>query len=382
MRKPDERILLVDDEPRVLAGLRRRLSDRFHVLTSESAAEAITLLEGGNGIGAILADMRMPERNGVDLLSEAGRRWPKIRRLMLTGNMDQETAIAAVNAGRVFRFFRKPCDADRLAEALGEALEEYRFATRIIEERQILEIKAKAGDSARRSFLSMMSHELLTPLNHVLGFSAMLEIKLRQQSEPEALEYLTHIKDAGEDLVRMVHRVLEIARLTSGDLRRDHQIFDVTPILIEEIDRLRKRATQRNITVSFQAAPQPVFVQTSEYEFRLALNELFDNAVKFNRDNGHVGVAVGFTDDEVTIRIADAGIGMAPDTVEKALGVFFREEDEYHRRFEGIGLGLTLVALFAQSNQGRLAIESERDRGTAIMLSMNRICQSAMAKRA
>ena len=380
MRKPDERILLVDDEPRVLAGLRRRLSDRFHVLTSESAAEAITLLEGGNGIGAILADMRMPERNGVDLLSEAGRRWPEIRRLMLTGNTDQETAIAAVNGGRVFRFFRKPCDADRLAEALSEALDEYRFATRSVQERHMLEIQAKAGDRARRSFLSMMSHELLTPLNHVLGFSAMLEIKLRQQSEPEALEYLNYIKGAGEDLVRMVHRVLEIARFTSSDLRRDQQIFDLSPILMEEIARVRKKADLRNITVSYQAAPQALFVKTNEYELRLALNELFDNAVKFNRDNGHVAVAVGFADGEVTIRIADTGVGMAQENIEKALGVFFQEEDGDHRRFNGIGLGLTLVALFAQSNEGRLAIESERDSGTAIMLSLNRVAQSAIAQ--
>jgi signal transduction histidine kinase len=379
MRKPDERILIVDDEPRVLAGLRRRLSDRFHVLTSESAAEAIALLEGDNGIGAILADMRMPERNGVDLLTEAGRRWPEIRRLMLTGNTDQDTAIAAVNGGRVFRFFRKPCDADRLAEALSEAIGEYRFATRSAAERQILEIRARAGDRARKSFLSTMSHELLTPLNHVLGFAAMLEIKLRQQSEPEALEYLTYIQGAGEDLVRMVRRVLEIARFTSSDLRRDPQIFEISPMLQEEVDRIRKKAAPRNITVSFQAAPRPLFVKTCENEFRLALTELFDNAVKFNRDDGHVAVAVGSADGEVTIRVADTGIGMARETVEKALGAFFQDEHDHQRRFEGMGLGLTLVTLFAQSNEGRLAIESERDRGTAIMLSLNCVAQPAIA---
>lgn len=375
MPKPDERILLVDDEPRVLAGLRRRLSDRFHILTAESAGEAIRLLESENGIGAILADMRMPGRDGVDLLSEAERRWPEIRRLMLTGNTDQETAIAAVNGGRVFRFFRKPCDADLLAEAVSQALEEYRFATRSFAERQVLQIRAKAGDSARRSFLAMMSHELLTPLNHVLGFSQILEIKLREQSEPEAMEYLTYIKGAGEDLVRMVHRVLEIARFTSSDLRRDPQTVEIMPILMEAIERIRVKAALRNISVSFQAAPHSLFVRTSEYEFRLALGELLDNAVKFNRDNGHVSVAVGFAGGEVTIRIADTGAGMAQESVERALSVFFHDADTAHDRLEGIGLGLTLVALFAQSHGGRLAVESHRDSGTAIMLSLNSVGQ-------
>lgn len=379
MRKPDERVLLVDDEPRVLAGLRRRLSDRFHVLTSESAAGAIRLLEDGNGIGAVLADMRMPDRDGADLLGEAARRWPEIRRLMLTGNTDQDTAIAAVNSGRVFRFFRKPCDADRLAEALSEALEEYRFATRSAGERQLLEIRAKAGDRARRNFLSMMSHELLTPLNHVLGFSQILQLKLGQESEPETLEYLTYIKSAGEDLVRMVHRVLEIARVTSSDLQRDREHFEITPLLMEQVDCLRAKAAPRNITVSFQVAHRPLFINASEYEFQLALTELFDNAVKFNRDDGHVAVAVGFADGEVTIRVADTGVGMAPETIEKALGVFFQEDDADHRRFQGSGLGLTLVALFAQSNAGRLAIESRRDVGTAIILSLNSVAEPGLA---
>jgi len=375
MHKPDERVLLVDDDPRVLAGLRRRLSDRFHLLTATSAAEAITMLEGGNSIGAILADMRMPGRNGAELLSETRRRWPEVRRLMLTGNTDHETPIAAVNDGRVFRFFRKPCDADLLAEGLNEALEEYRFATRSIGELQILEIRAKAGERARRSFLSTMSHELLTPLNHVLGFSQMLELKLRQQGEPEALEYLTYIKGSGEDLVRMVHRVLEIARVTSGDLPREQQHLDITSTLIDEVDRIRAKAAARNVTVSFQAASEPIFAKTNEYELSLALRELFDNALKFNRDNGHIAAAIGSAKGEVTIRIADTGVGMAQETIEKALGVFFQDAHSDTHRSGGVGLGLTLVALFAQSNGGRLSIESQRDSGTAMMLTLNRVAK-------
>ena len=221
----------------------------------------------------------------------------------------------------------------------------------------------------------MMSHELLTPLNHVLGFSAMLEIKLLQQRpRPERWNICLYQGQRARTLCGMVHRVLEIARLTSGDLRRDQQDLRYhTHSDGGDRPAPEKGGRRAIITVSFQAAPQPVFAKTSEYEFRLALNELFDNAVKFNRENGQIGVGRWLHRCEVTIRIADAGIGMARGHRRKGPGHVFPREDDFHRRFEGIGLGLTLVALFAQSNGGRLAIESQNgDRGTAIMLSLNR----------
>jgi two-component system phosphate regulon sensor histidine kinase PhoR len=168
----------------------------------------------------------------------------------------------------------------------------------------------------------------------------------------------------------MVHRVLEIARITSSDLQRERHMFDVKAIIMEHVERIRAKAFARGVTVSFQAAPQPLIVNSSEHEIQLALTELLDNALKFNRDYGHIAVAAGCANGEVTIRIADTGTGMEKSTAENALGVFFADDKEPLHSRGNIGLGLTLVALFAQSNQGRLAIESERDVGTAIMLSL------------
>ncbi len=378
----EPKVLLVDDEPRVLAGLRRRLGDRFAIVTAESAAEAINCLEGGETIGAILADMRMPGRDGLDLLIEVADRWPNVRRLMLTGNTDQDTAMAAVNRGRVFRFFRKPCDADQLAASLTEALEEFTFVTRSMVERRSLEIKAEAGERSRRAFLSMMSHELLTPLNHVLGFSSMLEMKLRNTEESEALEYLNYIKDSGELLLKMVQRVLEIVRFTSEDPGREQQLVDVNALLSEQLAKIRKKADARNITLSFQNPAEPFFTVTSEYEMHFALGELFDNAIKFNQNDGHVGIALHREGDELTIRIADTGIGMTEEAVEKALGLFNQGEECDTRRFSGIGLGLTFAAFFARAYDGRLAIESEKNTGTAIMLTLPCADQAELLSRA
>jgi signal transduction histidine kinase len=376
MQGPDESVLLVDDEPRVLAALRRRLSDRFTILTAESAGQAVKILESDENVGAIVADMKMPGRDGLDLLVEVTRRWPNIRRLMLTGNTDQDTAVAAVNRGRVFRFFRKPCDADLLAGALGEALDEFRFISHASIERHSIEIRAEASERARKAFLTMMSHELLTPLNHVLGFSSMLEIKLKGTEESEALEYLTYIKDSGEALLKMVQRVLEIVRFTSNDAGRDQQIVDVASVIGEELNKVRKKAELRNISMSFQSPSDPVFIETNEYELRFALGELLDNAVKFNDKGGHVTVAVSGQTGTLTIRIADTGAGMTEEAVERALGLFGPGDDWERRRFGGIGLGLTFVAFFARAWNGRLAIETEKDRGTAIMLTLPRAEQA------
>jgi signal transduction histidine kinase len=370
MPRPDEKVLLVDDEPRLLSGLRRQLCDRFDILTAESAAEAIRVLESGEKIGAVLSDMRMPERDGIDLLEEVGERWPDIRRLMLTGNNDLETAIEAVNRGRVFRFMRKPCDTDQLAAALKEAIEEYRFVTGAHAEREALELRARAGSRSRKAFLSTISHELLTPLNHIIGYSSMIELKLRENTECDVLEYVSHIKDSGVGLLRLVQRVLEIVRFTSGDPGREKEMVEITGLIEEELNEIRVEAAARNICVNFQKPPEPVFAHTNAYELRFALHEILDNAVKFNEPCGQVSVAVGSEGNELTIRIADTGIGMTEETVRRALGIFSQGEQSMTRKYGGVGLGLSYAAFYARANKGRLVIESEKDKGTAIMLTM------------
>jgi signal transduction histidine kinase len=368
----EEKVLLVDDEPRVLAGLQRRLAERFNILTAESGQEALDILARESGVAVTVADMRMPGMSGIELLQEMTRRWPEIRRLMLTGNTDQATAIAAANEGKVFRFFTKPCDTDLLAAALDDALEEYRAATREQEDRQMLEVKAEAGERARQAFLSTMSHELLTPLNHVLGFAAVLDQRLRERGENQELEYLDHIREGGETLLRMVRRVLEIARMSSDTEQRKRELLEVKEIVGEEIGKARPEAVKCGISLSFHAGPHPLHIEASEYELRLAVAELLDNAIKFNKPGGHTGVALSSTAESVVIRITDTGAGIAGEDARRALSAFSEGGNADAAMSGGIGLGLTLAALFATAQGGKLGIESRPGGGTAVTLSLKR----------
>lgn len=118
----NHKVLLVDDEPKVLASLRRSLGHRFSLFCAGSGAEALALVESHGPFAAVVSDMRMPGMSGLELLREMRRQVPETVRLMLSGHADFNVVVAAVNDGAVFRFHTKPVAAEVLAASLDCAL--------------------------------------------------------------------------------------------------------------------------------------------------------------------------------------------------------------------------------------------------------------------
>lgn len=126
------RVLFVDDEPELLASLRLGLRRRFQVGLAGSGTEALDACDQAAKAGvpfeAVVSDMRMPGMSGAELLRELRRRYPDVPRLLLSGQADVDSAIAAVNEAKIFRFLTKPCPPETLAEAIDDALEQARLA--------------------------------------------------------------------------------------------------------------------------------------------------------------------------------------------------------------------------------------------------------------
>jgi response regulator RpfG family c-di-GMP phosphodiesterase len=131
-----ERVLLVDDEQRILDGYRRNLHRRFQISTAPGAHEGITALTEDGPFAVVVSDLQMPGMDGIEFLGKVRELSPDTTRIMLTGQADLEASIAAVNQGRVFRFLTKPCSPEHLAAALDAGIEQYRLRTA---ERELLE---------------------------------------------------------------------------------------------------------------------------------------------------------------------------------------------------------------------------------------------------
>lgn len=131
-----EKILLVDDEPNVLQAYRRVLRRDFNIFTADSGKQGIDLIEREGEFAVIVSDMRMPEMNGIEFLTKTQELYPNSIRIMLTGDAGQQTAMDAVNEGKIFRFLTKPCSLEILSNTLFTCLKQFRL---IKAEKQLLE---------------------------------------------------------------------------------------------------------------------------------------------------------------------------------------------------------------------------------------------------
>lgn len=185
-----ETILFVDDEPQILDSMRRQLRKRFKINTALGGKEALKKIKSEGPFAVVVADMRMPGMDGVELLSLIKEISPDTVRLMLTGNADQQTAMEAVNKGQIFKFLTKPCPATILVPSLALALRQYRLITA---EKELL-------DKTLKGSIKVLS-ELLS-FSNPAAFSAGVRIRSLVMEIAEKLGY--------EDLWQ-----LEIAALIS-----------------------------------------------------------------------------------------------------------------------------------------------------------------------
>ena len=125
------RLLCVDDEPELLAGIKLNLRKRYAVTTANSGPEALSLFEQNGSsqppFDVVLSDMRMPQMSGAELLTRLRQRYPNMPRLLLSGQSDLDSAIAAINDAKIFRFLTKPCPPELIIESIDEALEQARL---------------------------------------------------------------------------------------------------------------------------------------------------------------------------------------------------------------------------------------------------------------
>lgn len=359
-------VLTVDDEPAVLQSVTRVLRDftleppdaperlRFDCENATDGESALLRIKT-RPPDILLLDYKLPGLSGIDLLERIRKPEHEMLTIMITGYASLETAVNATRRG-AYNFVAKPFTPDELTNAVAKAarhLLAQRQAQRLAEERR----------QARFQFVSMLSHELQSPLAAVEGYLQIVRDQSLAGNPASCVEYLERALARTQAMRKMIADLLDLTRIESGQRQRELQPVDVCAIAREAIATAEPLAAARSIRIEL-ITPQAVTMNADRSEIECILNNLLSNAVKYNRDGGRVEVEVGGEAGRVRIRVADTGIGMTAEEIALLFREFSRVKNPKTRHILGSGLGLSIVRKLAELYDGTVTVDSQPDVGS------------------
>ena len=217
----------------------------------------------------------------------------------------------------------------------------------------------------KTDFLSMTSHELRTPLTSIMAFVTLLR-KSCTDAHPREIEMINEIESNARTLLLLVSNILEMSRVETGRATFEPELLDVGDVAQSVYATIRPLAREKGLAFSYDIAPDVPLIVADYEKLRRMMENLLSNAVKFTQEGGSVGMEISYdrTNDQLTIRVHDNGCGIAPDKQELIFDIFTQVDASSSRRYNGSGLGLSLVREYATMHGGSVEVESEPDRGS------------------
>ena len=237
-----------------------------------------------------------------------------------------------------------------------------------------LRMVAESANAAKSAFLNNMSHDIRTPMNAIIGFT---NIAMKHSPPPEIKSCLDKISESSEHLLALINDVLDISRIESGKIKYTPTLVDITEVTDSVLTIMYGYLSNRNITFRTELEePKIRYVLTDAVRVREILVNILGNAVKFTNDGGTVTYAVSYhpgKDDHyihVRYRIADTGIGMAEEFVDRIFDEFSQEEHGARTQYKGTGLGMAITKRYVDLMGGTISVESKKGVGSTFTVEL------------
>lgn len=364
------RFLFVDDEPAILNAIERYLRPVRQVWDCEFVSNSLVALNRirATGFHVLVADMVMPGMNGAELLAKTRDESPDTIRVMLTGNADMQTALAAVNQGHVFQFLVKPCGGEQLFQSLAIAARQYQLREA---ERELLRTQLEHTEKMTviGQLAAGINHDLNNIMTAIMMQTEMALADTSSKSLPRPA--LEQIRQATLRAAQMTRELNSFSRADKGshwgtlDLRAvvESCLCIVRPLLTKNVSLLTELPS---------GLPQ---LRGDAGKLKQAIMNLVLNARDAMPEGGEIKLTVQEVDlpaaagssaprrhsgPHVCLIVSDSGCGMDAATQAKLFKPFFTTK----AAGKGTGLGLFMVGQILEQHSGWVEVDSAPGRGT------------------
>jgi len=385
-------VLVVEDsaaDREVVRRLFQKQPRKYTIVEAATGAEGLARCRDTR-LDCVLLDFLLPDMDGVQFLDALAQPTGQVPLpvAMITARDDDATASVVLARGAQDYLLKTALTSHALGRAVENTIEKFRILRELDEQRAAIELRnhklevlrdelqTKVEDladatKAKDRFLAVMSHEMRTPLNAILGYAELLDMELEGGLADGQRQQVERIRVGSKHLLGLINDVLDLTRADARKLELDMRPVDLGAVVEEVAALLQAQADARDLRLVVESCQNLPHVQADLQRLRQILLNLVGNALKFT-DEGSVTVRCSVEGGGATVlvQVVDTGIGIDVDVLPLIFNEFYQAQGELTRRHGGTGLGLSISRRLAELMGGSIDVTSHPGEGSVFTLRM------------
>ncbi len=366
------KILVIENEAIIRAGITLVLQSftvkfpfmekgfDYTIIEAANGENGIEIIKKG-GVDILLLNNNLPGIKGLEVLEYINTHRLNISVTMITSDACLDLAIAATNNG-ADGFIAKPFTPQELRISVENS-------TKQLYLKRMTRQMTTQCKSIRYKFLSVLSHELKSPLNAIEGYLQLMDDK---ELGNNMNDYHNMIGRSMQRISGMRSLIMDLLDLTQLENTQGEIVFrtiDLSEICKMSIELIRPIAIQKNLKINLDISSGIMFMANVR-DMEIMFNNVLSNAVKYNKMSGLINISMRESNNEINISIADTGIGIDENDMDKLFLEFSRLKNKETRDISGSGLGLSILKQIVESYDGKVEVKSELGKGSTFIINL------------
>jgi signal transduction histidine kinase len=354
------KILIIDDDDVMLDSCSQTLSNEtVEIETAQNGDIGIQRAKTFNP-DLTLLDLKMPGKSGMEVLRELIKMNASCIVIVITGYGTIESAVEAIKQG-AYDFLPKPFTPEELRMMVKRGIERKQFileAERLQKEKQLM----------RESFVSMVSHELKSPLAALQQNLMVIKDGMTGEISEKTSQILKRLIQRIHNLIKLINDWLDLSRIESGEIVQTMEPVDLKSILSEVVDLMKPLADEARVEFEVRSPETYPEILGNRETLHMLFTNLIGNGIKYNHKGGKVIIGLEEEDYKSKITIRDTGIGIPKKQLPLIYNQFYRVKGE--NQIQGSGLGLSIAKKIVEAHSGTIEVQSKLNQGTTFIVHL------------